>query len=74
LQRDSVAVRDLRFTGRPVDSLTPVTAQTRAHGTPVAARLDPPEVRFERPQSRVAPGQVVALYDGDVLLGGGLAA
>jgi tRNA U34 2-thiouridine synthase MnmA/TrmU len=31
-------------------------------------------VRFDRPQPRVAPGQVVALYDGDTLLGGGIAA
>jgi tRNA U34 2-thiouridine synthase MnmA/TrmU len=30
-------------------------------------------VRFERAQPRVAPGQVVALYDGDMLLGGGIA-
>jgi tRNA U34 2-thiouridine synthase MnmA/TrmU len=30
-------------------------------------------VRFGRPQPRVAPGQVVALYNGDMLLGGGIA-
>jgi tRNA U34 2-thiouridine synthase MnmA/TrmU len=29
-------------------------------------------VRFEQAQPRVAPGQVVALYDSDTLLGGGI--
>jgi tRNA U34 2-thiouridine synthase MnmA/TrmU len=45
----------------------------RAHGTPVTGVLDDTCVRFERPQPRVAPGQVVALYDSDTLLGGGIA-
>ena len=31
-------------------------------------------VCFAQPQPRVAPGQVVALYDGDALIGGGIAA
>ncbi|HMF84499.1 MAG TPA: aminomethyltransferase beta-barrel domain-containing protein [Acidimicrobiia bacterium] len=30
-------------------------------------------MRFEQPQPRVAPGQVVAVYAGDTLLGGGIA-
>jgi tRNA U34 2-thiouridine synthase MnmA/TrmU len=30
-------------------------------------------VWFEEIQPRVAPGQVVALYDGDVVVGGGIA-
>jgi tRNA-uridine 2-sulfurtransferase len=51
-----------------------VLAQVRAHGEPFAARVDGDTVVFESPQTRVAPGQVVALYDGDVLLGGGIAA
>ena len=42
--------------------------------TPCPGSLDGDRiVRFARPQPRVAPGQVVALYDGDVLLGGGIA-
>jgi tRNA-specific 2-thiouridylase len=48
--------------------------QTRAHGTPVAARLDGEFVIFETPQPRVAPGQVIAIYDGDICCGGGIAA
>jgi len=48
-------------------------AQARSHGAPVAAVLDGTTVRFGAPQPRVAPGQVVALYDGDALVGGGIA-
>ena len=35
--------------------------------------LDRDTVVFESPQSRVAPGQVVAFYHGEYCLGGGLA-
>src|SRR5262249_23511063 len=51
-----------------------VLAQVRAHGEPFAPPVDGNTVGLESPQTRVAPGQVVALYDGDVLLGGGIAA
>jgi tRNA-uridine 2-sulfurtransferase len=72
LLRDAVEVRDLLFTdGAPSSGV--VTVQTRAHGEPVAATLNGSTVRFARRHPRVAPGQVVALYDGDVLLGGGIA-
>ncbi|HEY1737515.1 MAG TPA: tRNA methyl transferase PRC-barrel domain-containing protein, partial [Acidimicrobiia bacterium] len=52
-----------------------LTAQSSAHGTPVACTVDAHDqiVRFTNPQPRVAPGQVVALYDGDVVIGGGIA-
>jgi tRNA-specific 2-thiouridylase len=60
-----------------------VHAQTRAHGEPVAAHVtrETRETRegarratvtFATPQPRVAPGQVVALYEDDLLLGGGV--
>jgi tRNA-specific 2-thiouridylase len=75
LLRAEVAVRDVSF----VDPATrgqrrDVLVQTRAHSEPVAARLDGDDVRFRTPQPRVARGQVVAFYDGDTLLGGGVAA
>jgi tRNA-specific 2-thiouridylase len=75
LLRDAVAVHDWSFVAgvAPTPGST-LTAQLRAHGAPVPAELDGDVVRFERPQPRVAPGQVVALYDGDVLVGGGIAA
>jgi tRNA-specific 2-thiouridylase len=71
LLRDRVRLRDLRLS-RPLP--TNVFAQARAHGTPVAATVDGVDVVFATPQPRVAPGQVVALYDGDLCCGGGIAA
>ena len=71
LLRDRVRLRDMAFVRTPPVDLI---AQTRAHGAPVAARLDGDTIVFGAPQPRVAPGQVVACYDGDVLLGGGIAA
>jgi tRNA-specific 2-thiouridylase len=70
LLRDRVRLRDVTFAHRPPGA---VLAQMRAHGEPFAARLDGDTVLFETPQTRVAPGQVVALYEGDVVLGGGIA-
>jgi tRNA-uridine 2-sulfurtransferase len=73
LVRDAVELRDLRFVDRAPAGGDLLEVQVRAHGKPQPARLDGSGVRFERPQPRVAPGQVVALYDGDTLLGGGIA-
>ena len=75
LLRDSAQVTDLRFvTGEPPSPAEAVLVQVRAHATPFGGFLDGGVVRFASPQPRVAPGQVVAFYRGDVLLGGGLAA
>ncbi len=51
-------------------------AQIRAQHRPVPALAEPlpgnrARVWFNHPQSAVTPGQVVALYDGDLLIGGG---
>jgi len=73
LLRHDVAVRDLTFVDG-VPGGQSLLAQVRAHGEPAAARLDGDTVRFEQPQPRVARGQVVALYEGDALVGGGIAA
>jgi tRNA-specific 2-thiouridylase len=78
LLRDRVRLRDLRLrdvsqSGAPRAART-MLAQSRAHGTPVAATLERDEVVFATPQPRVAPGQVVAFYDGDVCCGGGIVA
>jgi tRNA-specific 2-thiouridylase len=53
-----------------------VTVQIRAHGAPIAATIEDAEsdratVRFADPQRGVAPGQLVAFYAGDQVLGGG---
>jgi tRNA-specific 2-thiouridylase len=39
--------------------------------TAVPGGDDRVRVRFDRPQSAVAPGQIVTLYEGDLVLGGG---
>jgi tRNA-uridine 2-sulfurtransferase len=48
----------------------------RAHAEPVAARVrslegERLEVRFDEPQTAVAPGQAVVLHEGERVLGGG---
>ena len=73
LLRDAVELRDLCFVDGAPWSADRLDVQVRAHGAPVQGRLDGPCVRFERRQPRVAPGQVVAFYAGDTLLGGGIA-
>ena len=73
LLRDAADVRDLRFVDGAPDAAERLDVQVRAHGIPVPGRLDGTCVRFDQPQPRVAPGQVVALYAGDTLLGGGIA-
>jgi len=73
LLRDCVELRDLTFVDRePGDRM--LHAQVRAHGDPFEARLDGSTIHFARRQPRVAAGQVVALYDGDTVVGGGIAA
>jgi tRNA-specific 2-thiouridylase len=75
LLRHEVRVSALTFVaGQPPSPTETVLVQVRAHGAPFEGRLAADVVRFSRPQPRVAPGQVVALYHGDTLLGGGLAA
>jgi tRNA-uridine 2-sulfurtransferase len=72
LLRADVVLRDLTFVGQHPGDVR-LFAQARAHGVPAAARLVDSCVRFEEPQPRVAPGQVVGLYDDDCLVGGGIA-
>jgi tRNA-uridine 2-sulfurtransferase len=75
LLRPEARVTGLTFVaGAPPAAGEPLLVQVRAHATPFEGVLDGDVVRFARPQPRVAPGQVVAFYRGDVLLGGGLAA
>ena len=53
-----------------------VTAQIRYRHRDAAASIEPLEgnrvrVNFDSPQSAVAPGQALVMYDGDVVVGGG---
>jgi tRNA-specific 2-thiouridylase len=53
-----------------------VTARTRYHQTEQAATVYPAEngfrLEFDQPQRAPTPGQSVVLYQGDVVLGGGI--
>jgi tRNA-specific 2-thiouridylase len=49
-----------------------VMAQYRAHGDPVPAVLEDDRLLFTDFQEGVSPGQTVAFYDDDLVLGGGL--
>lgn len=49
-----------------------VMAQYRAHGEPVPATLSGGTLMFDEPQEAIAPGQTVAFYDGERVLGGAL--
>jgi tRNA-specific 2-thiouridylase len=73
LLRDELLVTTPTFVHEPSPE-EPVLVQVRAHGTPFTGRWHGDRVVCDEPQPRVAPGQVVALYRGDVLLGGGIAA
>ncbi|HUP69227.1 MAG TPA: tRNA 2-thiouridine(34) synthase MnmA [Acidimicrobiales bacterium] len=58
------------WTDYPVPAGTAVSAQVSAHGTPRPAVLGADaSLRWREPQNRVAPGQTVAIYDGDSVLG-----
>ncbi|MDQ6728455.1 MAG: tRNA 2-thiouridine(34) synthase MnmA [Actinomycetota bacterium] len=71
LLSSSVALGSLSWVDGPVAG--EVEVQTSAHGEAVGARFDGTTVTFDVPQRRVAPGQSVALYRGDEVLGGGIA-
>ena len=70
----SVASGSVSWVDGPVAPGTSVLAQASAHGIATAGIWSGDAVRWESPQRRVAPGQTVVLYDGDRVLGAGLAA
>ncbi len=69
-----LALEAMAWSGGPVDGA--VLAQCSAHGAARPATFDVATgvLTWDEPQRRVAPGQTVALYDGDHVLGAGLAA
>lgn len=67
---DRTPVPDLVLHTEPQAQLT---AQTSAHGRPAPVQVVEGGVRWAEPRPRVAPGQAVVLYDGDVVVGGGTA-
>lgn len=73
LQIGEVELTSLTWSGG-VPAGPDVLAQYRAHGAPVVACLEGNVLRFAEPQEAVAPGQTVAFYDGDRIMGGALIA
>ena len=73
LLRDRVELRAVTFTGGPVAPGTAVHAQVRAHGRAEPAVWLGDAIEWDQRQPRVAPGQTVALYAGDRVLGAGTA-
>jgi len=69
---DHLRLEAVAWVGAPVRG--PLLAQVSAHGEPRPCCVDDRTVRFAHPQRRVAPGQSVVLYEGDLVVGGGLAA
>ncbi len=49
-------------------------AQYRAHGDPVSGWIQGSTLTFSEPQEAIAPGQTVAFYQGDTVMGGALIA
>ena len=50
-----------------------VLVQSSAHGRVTPATYREGMVTFAEPVRRIAPGQSVVLYDGDAVIGGGVA-
>jgi tRNA-specific 2-thiouridylase len=78
LHRDTVALERMVWADGPVEGR--VGAQCAAHGaerpatvTAAAGRSEGVVVRFDRAERRVARGQSVVLYQGDEVVGGGIA-
>lgn len=62
------------WTGAPCPDGASVAVQASAHGATIPARTCADGVVLDRPSRRIAPGQLVALYDGDVVVGSGIVA
>jgi tRNA-specific 2-thiouridylase len=76
LDRPGLEASRVNWQGPAPAGPTPCLAQIRARHQAVAATVEPlpgdrARVWFETPQPAVTPGQVVTLYQGDLVLGGG---
>lgn len=78
LGQDECVVREMHYISEelPADAFR-ATAQIRYRAQPVAVRVTPlpdrkAHVHFDSPQRDVTPGQFLVLYDGGIVLGGGI--
>ena len=75
LLTDEVELTQRTWVAGPLPVGAVVLAQTSAHGRARPARLTESGLRYsDGPHRRVAPGQTVALYSGDEVVGAGVAA
>lgn len=73
LERGGVDLERVTYTDTPIAAGTRVAAQVRAHGASLPGTWHGDRVDWDTPQARVAAGQTVAIYDGDRVLGAGIA-
>lgn len=71
-----VVVRDLMWNGDPITTETTLLAKPRYRDPSQSIRIVPDSnqlhVRFSNPQRALTPGQIIAFYEGERLLGGGV--
>jgi tRNA-specific 2-thiouridylase len=77
LYQSEVRVHSISWTGDPVESPAPLEGRVRYRDPRVPLEFIPEGggtalVRFLQPQRALASGQILALYDGERLLGGGI--
>ncbi len=78
LRRDGCRVEQMRYvSGSPPGTSFRAAAQVRYRSRPVAVTVEhaspgEAQVHFDAPQSAVAPGQFLVLYDDEMVLGGGV--
>lgn len=70
-------LRNLSFTNKPITEMANIQAKPRYRAAAQAMEYRPlsegqAEIIFKEPQRALTPGQICALYDGEVLLGGGV--
>ena len=70
---ERIAVRGMSWVDSPVAAGSSVLVQCSAHGAVAPAVWTGDAVEFASPHRIVSPGQSVVLYDGDDVLGGGIA-
>lgn len=69
---DELTLGERTWTGDALPPGSPVTVQASAHGPAVPAETTASGVRFSVPRRCVAPGQLVALYHGEEVVGSGV--
>lgn len=76
LEKPGLIATRFNWQGTAPEAPTPCLAQIRAHHTAVPATVEPlpgerARVVFDAPQAAITPGQVVTVYQDDLVLGGG---